>query len=155
MSLLYYLPNVLVEKIVKETTVAEAVNKLEALTLTSRSTISPLQENTIYKKIIETRQEDIVLRYLDLRRTSTKMQDINAQMQAEAIVKLHEYRNTVYQNQAKMILDKIMDTNFPTLQKLMLVVKESDTIAGKFNYFTERLATIEAKLTKLRVINEL
>ena len=155
MSLLYYLPNVLVEKIVKETTVAEAVNKLEALTLTSRSTISPLQENTIYKKIIETRQEDIVLRYLDLRRTSTKMQDINAQMQAEAIVKLHEYRNTVYQNQAKMILDKIMDTNFPTLQKLMLVVKESDTIAGKFNYCTERLATIEAKLTKLRVINEL
>ena len=83
------------------------------------------------------------------------MQDINAQMQAEAIVKLHEYRNTVYQNQAKMILDKIMDTNFPTLQKLMLVVKESDTIAGKFNYCTERLATIEAKLTKLRVINEL
>ena len=145
----------LVNEVVDEESLAQAVCKLEALTVTSRSTLSALQENTIYRRIAETRQEDMVLKYLDLRRTSTKMKDVDAQLQAEAVVKLTEYRNTVYHHQATEILNKILDTDNPRLQKLLLVVRESDSLAGKFDYCTEKMASIEAKLRKLKVVNEL
>ena len=144
-----------VHEVVDEESLAQAVCKLEALPVTSRSTLSPLQENTIYRRIKESRQEDMVLKYLDLRRSSTKMKDVDAQLQAEAVVKLAEYRNTVYHHQARVILDKILNTDNPRLQKLLLVVRESDTLAGKFDYCTEKMASIEAKLRKLKVVNEL
>ena len=74
-----------------ETLLAKAVMKLETLCLVA-STISPLQENTIYRHILQS--DNLILKSLDVRRTSTSLNDVDGDVQAEAVIRLHEYKAT-------------------------------------------------------------
>ena len=92
---------------------------------------------------------------LDLRRSSTSINEVNADKQAKAVSKLVTYKNTVNHKQARAILDHIYATNNIQLKYLLLIVRENDTNAGSFPYNGEKLNNIKQKLTKMKIVNDL
>ena len=92
------------------TLLAKAVIKLETVCLLG-SKISPLQENTFYRHIVQT--NNLILKSLDVRRTSTSLNDVDGDLQAEAVIRLHEDKATVNEEQAKKILDLLHDIHDP------------------------------------------
>ena len=92
--------------------------KIEEFTLRSRSKIIPNQENALYETIIS--NSNIIIKKLDLRRSSLFIQEINANLQAEASIRLISFKNTVNQYQAKIILNRIYSSDKIKLQCLLL-----------------------------------
>ena len=68
------------------TLLAKAVIKLETVCLLG-SKISPLQENTFYRHIVQT--NNLILKSLDVRRTSTSLNDVDGDLQAKILDLLH------------------------------------------------------------------
>ena len=92
------------------TLVAKAVIKLETVCLLG-SKISPLQENTFFRHIVQS--NNLILKSLDVRRTSTSLNDVDGDLQADAVIRLHEYKATANEEQAKKILDLLHDIHDP------------------------------------------
>ena len=138
---------------IKENIIGKAFCKLKEVILTSRCELIPNQENEIYESIINT--QEIALETLDLRRSSTSINEVNADKQAKAVSKLVTYKNTVNHEQARAILDHIYETNNIQLKYLLLIVRENDTYAGSFPYNGEKLNVIKQKLSKIKIVNDL
>ena len=132
-------------------TLTRAIMKLETVSLVG-SSITPLQENSLYAKIIE--REHLILKSLDLRRTSTYLDNINGNLQAAAIVRLVEFKGTVNEDQAKKIIDNLYVTQNPITQKLLIVVRKSFDVPGNYKCCDTKLINISSKLLKLRIIND-
>ena len=77
-------PNMIVQQDMNETLLAKAVMKLETLCLVA-SKISPLQENTINRQIVQS--DNLILKSLDVRRTSTSLNDVDGDLQADAVIR--------------------------------------------------------------------
>ena len=90
---------------INEDVVGKGLCHLEKVILTSRCQISPKQESKIYENIWNT--PEVSLKFLDLRRSSTSIDEVNVELQAKAVAKLVTYKNTVNHQQAKAILDNI------------------------------------------------
>ena len=133
-----------------ETLLAKAVMKLETLCLVA-STISPLQENTIYRHILQS--DKLVLKSLDVRRTCTSLNDVDGDLQAEAVIRLQEYKAAVNEEQAKKILDLLHDRRDPRTKHLLLIVRKRNGLPGELEYCAEKESQIKAKLLRFKVIN--
>ena len=133
----------------EESNLAKALCKLEVLSTTKKRNLTPRQENAIYRRIIDSQESK--LKTLDLRRTSTNIDDVEAELQAEAVVNLVEYRNTVNHEQARTILDKIFFSENIKLKILLLVVR--DNVRGTFTYCPKKMEKVKVKLQKLKVFN--
>ena len=132
------------------TLLAKAVIKLETLCLLG-SKISPLQENTFYRHIVQT--NNLILKSLDVRRTSTSLNDVDGDLQADAVIRLEEYKATVNEEQAKKILDLLHHIHDPKTKHLLLIVRKRNGLPGELEYCAEKMSRIRAKLLRFKVIN--
>lgn len=133
-------------------TFSEALLKLETVSLVG-STITPLQENSLYESIIQTK--NLILKSIDVRRTSTFMDNVNGNLKAEAIVKLVEFKGTVNEDQAIKILEKLYVTTNQNTKKLLLIVRKNFELPGDLQYCEKKMLNITSKLLKLKIINDL
>jgi len=143
-------PGMIVQQDMNENLLAKAILKLETLCLVG-SKLSPLQENTIYRQIIQS--DVLVMKSLDVRRTSTALNDVDGDLQADAVVRLHEYKATVNEEQAKKILDQLLKIHDPQTKHLLLIVRKRNGLPGELKYCAEKMSGIRAKLCRFKVIN--
>ena len=141
---------IVVQEDMNETILAKAVIKLETLCLVG-SKISPLQENTIYRHILQS--DKLVLKSLDVRRTSTSLNDVHGELQAEAVIRLQAYKAAANEEQAKKILDLLHDKHDPKTKHLLLIVRKRNGLPGKLEYCAEKMSIIRAKLFRFKVID--
>ena len=74
-------------------------------------------------------------------------------LQAEAVIRLHEYKAIVNEEQAKKILDLLHDIHDPKTKHLLLIVRKRNGLPGELEYCPEKMSQIKAKLLRFKVIN--
>ena len=93
------------------------------------------------------------LKSLDLRRSSTGIDQIDQIVQADAIIKLYKYKNTVNVAQAEEILNKILVSNNVNLKYLLLVINDKKEICNSLNFPEKEMKVIRSKLVKVKIVN--
>ena len=131
---------------------ANAICNLVSFRCNNKCNINSSQENEIYKTILY--NSNIRLKFLDLRRATINIHDINAELQSEAVLNLYEYKSFVAENHAHLILNKIFISQVINLKRLLLVIKCNKNSNGKFHYSEEKMNKIKEKLDKIIVISE-
>ena len=81
------------------------------------------------------------------------MNDVDGELQAEAVVRLHENKATVNEEQAKKILDKLLKIHDPQTKHLLLIVRKRNRLPAEMKYCAEKMSEIRAKLWRFKVIN--
>ena len=81
------------------------------------------------------------------------MNDVDGDLQADAVIRLEEYKATVNEEQAKKILDLLHDIHDPKTKHLLLIVRKRNGLPGELEYCAEKMSRIRAKLLRFKVIN--
>ena len=81
------------------------------------------------------------------------MNDVDGDLQAEAVIRLQEYKAAANEEQAKKILDLLHDRHDPKTKHLLLIVRKRNGLPGELEYCTEKMSRIRAKLLKFKVNN--
>ena len=139
-------------KWIEDNLFANAICNLVSFRCNNKCNINSSQENEIYKTILY--NSNIRLKFLDLRRATINIHDINAELQSEAVLNLYEYKSFVAENHAHLILNKIFISQVINLKRLLLVIKCNKNSNGKFHYSEEKMNKIKEKLDKIIVISE-